>query len=318
MEPTAPSDTRTSATRTADTRSAPALAVVIPCKNGEATLGEQLAAVAVAGARWPGPWEVVVADNGSTDRSRQVAESFSGDGPGRIPRLRVVDSSGRGGPGHSRNAGAAAVSGEVERILFCDADDRVDAGWVLALGRALDTHDLVASRYETELLNPPGAGRRHPQETGLNPYDYPVYLPHAGGGGLGVRRAVHEEAGGFDESLPALEDTDYCWRIQRAGCSFAWEGNAVVHIRFRHRLRDDFLQSYRYGRYNVFLYRRYRAMAEDPMPRLSPWMGPAKGVKLLLTWPKLLLPTARAGWIAQLGWRLGRLDGCLRYRVWAP
>lgn len=288
--------------------SLPSLSVVVPCYNAEDTLAEQLGALAEAGRRWEGEWELIVADNGSTDRSREVAETFRD----AVASFRVVDAGGSAGPGHSRNAGAAAARGEV--LLFCDADDRVDPGWIEAMGRALREHDFVASRYETEKLNPDWASRRHPQETGLNPYDYPAYLPHAGGGGLGVRRRLHEEIGGFDEDLPALEDTDYCWRLQRSGVDLVYVPEAVVHIRFRHDLRSSFRQNYSYGRYNVLIYTRYRSRG---MPRLSPWAGPARWAKLLLTWPKVLLPSRRAGWIAQLGWRLGRLDGCLRYRVWA-
>lgn len=288
--------------------SLPAVSVVVPCYNAEGTLAAQLAALARAGERWVGEWEVIVADNGSTDRSRAIAESFTG----QIPRLRIVDAGGSPGPGHSRNVGAAAAEGDV--LLFCDADDRVDPGWIDAMARALVEHDFVASRYETESLNPDWATRRHPQETGLNPYDYPPYLPHAGGGGLGIRRRLHEEIGGFDEELPALEDTDYCWRLQRSGVEMAYVPDAVVHIRFRHRLGGVFRQNYSYGRYNVLIYTRYRPRG---MPRLSPWAGPVRWFKLLLTWPKVLIASQRAPWIAQLGWRLGRLDGSLRYRVWA-
>ncbi|HET9225168.1 MAG TPA: glycosyltransferase, partial [Thermoanaerobaculia bacterium] len=43
------------------------LSVVIPCLNAEATLGDQLEAL--AGQGWSGEWEVIVADNGSTDGS---------------------------------------------------------------------------------------------------------------------------------------------------------------------------------------------------------------------------------------------------------
>lgn len=288
--------------------SLPTLSVVVPCYNAEDTLGEQLRALALAGNRWAGEWEVIVSDNGSTDRSREVAESFHGE----LPRLRIVDAGGSPGPGHSRNVGAAAAGGEA--LLFCDADDRVDPGWIDAMGRALVEHEFVASRYETEELNPGWAARRHPQETGLNPYDYPPYLPHAGGGGLGVRRRLHEEIGGFNEDLPALEDTDYCWRLQHAGVEMVYVPEAVVHIRFRRGLRGIFRQNYLYGRYNVLIYKRYRPLG---MPRLSPWAGPLRWAKLLVTWPKIFLSSTRAGWIAQLGWRLGRLDGCVRYRVWA-
>lgn len=282
------------------------LSVVVPCFNAAATLGRQLDALAAQ--EWPGEWEVIVADNGSTDGSREVVEAHRR----RFPRLRRVDAADGGGPGHARNAGAAAAAGDV--LLFCDADDEVAPGWVAALGQAVTRHRFAASRYEIAKLNPPwiAASRSHPQETGLNPYDYPPFLPHAGGGGLGVERRLHEAVGGFDPALPALEDTDYCWRLQLAGTPLVYVPEAVVHIRYRPDLAGNFRQLYRYGVYNVALYRRYRSRG---MPRLGPLPGLLRWGKLLLSAPRLATRAGRAAWLSQLGWRLGRLSGCLRYRV---
>jgi cellulose synthase/poly-beta-1,6-N-acetylglucosamine synthase-like glycosyltransferase len=285
------------------------ISVIIPCRDDSGTLGEQLEAV--ARQSWPGPWEVIVADNGSTDGSRDLAEAFRS----RLGRLRVIDASARRGPAHARNRGAEEAAGEA--LLFTDADDRVGDGWLAAMGAALRGHPFVAARYDAEALNPPAVvrSRTNPQRESLIPYDYPPFLPHAGGSSLGVRRKVHEAVGGFDESLPALEDTDYCWRIQLRGTELVFVPEAVVHIRYRERPGGLFHQSCRFGTYNVLMYRRYRPRG---MPRL-PWhAGIARWVKLLLTTPKLLVPRTRAAWLGQLGWRLGRLRGCLRYRVLAP
>ncbi|HEX6199269.1 MAG TPA: glycosyltransferase family 2 protein [Thermoanaerobaculia bacterium] len=282
------------------------LSVVIPCFDAADTLGEQLEAL--AGQRWDGPWEVLVADNGSTDGSAAVAERFRD----RLPGLRVVDASGRRGPGHARNRGAAEAAGDA--LLFTDADDRVGEGWLAAMGRALAEHDFVAARYDATLLNPQAVvrSRANPQERGLIPYDYPPFLPHAGGSSLGVKRRLHEAVGGFDEGLPALEDTDYCWRIQLAGTPLVAAPEAMVHIRYEAEARGLFRQSFRFGVYNVLLYARYRGRG---MPRLPFAAGLARWAKLLLTAPRVLLPSARAAWLGQLGWRLGRLWGCLRFRV---
>ena len=282
------------------------LSVVIPCFDAAETLGEQLEAL--AGQRWDGPWEVLVADNGSTDGSVAVAEGFRD----RLPGLRVVDASGRRGPGHARNRGAAEAAGDA--LLFTDADDRVGEGWLAAMGRALAEHDFVAARYDATRLNPEpvARSRTNPQEHGLIPYDYPPFLPHAGGSSLGVRRRLHEAAGGFDEDLPALEDTDYCWRLQLGGTPLVAAPEAVVHIRYEAAARGLFGQSFRFGVYNVLLYARYRGRG---MPRLPVTAGLARWAKLVLTAPRVLLPSARAAWLGQLGWRLGRLWGCLRFRV---
>jgi len=286
------------------------LSVVMPCLNAAATIGVQLEAL--AGQVWEGEWEVVVADNGSTDRSREIVESYRG----RLPRLKLVDASDRRGQAHARNAGAAAASGDA--FLFCDADDEVAPGWLAALGRALAVHEFVACRYDNQKLNPAWVQRTHlnPQREGLTAYDYPSFLPHAGGGGLGVRRAVHEAVGGFDESLPALEDTDYCWRIQLAGHGFHFAPDAVVNIRHRHDPRSIFRQGVSYGRHNVLIYSRYRSRG---MPRLGVLPGILRWGMLLLKTPLMLLTReGRSRWLWQMGWRLGRIQGCFVYGVVAP
>ena len=286
------------------------LSVVMPCLNAAATIGVQLEALAAQS--WAGEWEVVVADNGSTDGSREIVESYRG----RLPGLQLVDASDRRGQAHARNAGAAAAGGDA--FLFCDADDQVAPGWLAALGRALATYEFVACRYDNETLNPAWVRRTHlnPQKDGLTAYDYPPFLPHAGGGGLAVRRRVHEEVGGFDETLPALEDTDYCWRIQLAGQGFHFVPDAVVNIRHRHDSRSIFRQGVSYGRHNVLIYQRYK---DRGMPRLGWTPGLLRWGKLLLKTPAMLLTReGRARWLWQLGWRLGRLAGCFAYRVIAP
>lgn len=288
----------------------PSLSVVIPCLDAADTLPAQLAALAAQS--YDGEWEAIVADNGSSDGSRAVVESFRP----RCRRLSLVDASDRRGRAHARNAGAAASAADA--LLFVDADDEVAPGWLAAMGAALSRHDFVACRYDSDTLNPEWARGTHanPQRDGISRYDYPDYLPHAGGGGLGVRRPVHVAVGGFDETMPALEDTDYCWRVQRAGYPLVFVPAAVVRIRHRHDARGMFRQGWRTGRYNVLIYAKYRPLG---MPRLGVLPGVLKWGALAARSPLMLLSRAgRARWIWQLGWRLGRLHGCLLYRVAAP
>src|SRR3954466_4740554 len=101
------------------------LSVVIPCLNAASTLGVQLAAL--THQSWPGGWEVIVADNGSTDGSREIVEGYRDP----LPGLGVGDAGGRRGQAHARNLGATAATGDA--LLFCDADDEVAPGWMEAL-----------------------------------------------------------------------------------------------------------------------------------------------------------------------------------------
>ena len=64
--------------------------MVVPVYNGARTLGPLLSAL--AGQRSPVPWEVVIADNGSTDGTLEVVEDYRA----RLPALTVVHVTERG------------------------------------------------------------------------------------------------------------------------------------------------------------------------------------------------------------------------------
>jgi glycosyltransferase involved in cell wall biosynthesis len=86
------------------------VSVVIPVRNGAGYLCEAIQSVLAQGH--PGI-EVIVADNGSTDGSRAVAESFGAP-------VRLIEEP-RRGAAHARNAGARLARGEY--LAFLDADD---------------------------------------------------------------------------------------------------------------------------------------------------------------------------------------------------
>lgn len=284
------------------------LSVIIPCFNVANTIGIQLEALAKQ--KWPESWEVVISDNGSTDETLTIVEKYKG----HIPRLRVVDSSDYRGPAHARNVGVLAASGDL--LAFCDADDEVAPGWVAAMGEALSRYDFVAGRLETKKLNGSWVQKaRSPfQQDGLQPYVYPLYLPHAAGCNLGIKLSLYDTIGKFDETLLSLHDTDYCWRAQLAGTELHFTPNAIIHYRFRNTLGGVYRQARRYGEYNVLLYKRYRPSG---MPKLS-WQASIKEWGYLLR--SLLRIRGRqrlARWVWKLGWRIGRLQGSIKYRVLA-
>src|SRR4051812_33344836 len=111
------------------------VSVVVPVRNGADTLSGQLRGL--AGQTYAGEWEVVVADNGSTDSTRAIAELWRPE----LPHLRVVDAGASGGPAAARNRGAAAAEGEF--LAFCDADDIVTPDWLASLVEAGLDHDIV-------------------------------------------------------------------------------------------------------------------------------------------------------------------------------
>ena len=281
------------------------LSVVIPCYNGAGTIAVQLAAL--ANQHCSEQWEVIVADNGSTDKSVSIVEQYRD----KLPNLRIADASARQGQPYALNVGANAAIGDA--LAFCDADDEVGIGWVAAMSAALSKYDFVACRFDTEKLNPAWIQRGNPQANGIQKIWYPPFLPHAGGGSLGVKRSLHEAIGGFDESLPILHDTDYCWRLQLAGSELHFVPDAVLHVRHRSSLRGIYYQSRGYAEYNILLSKRYRSTGQGIS---NPWK------RYILDWIKSLrmIPKARhRERRAQLAWQfgrqIGRIRGVVKHRV---
>ena len=122
------------------------LSVVVPAFNAAETIDDQLDAL--ASQDWQGPLEIVVSDNGSTDKTVAVAKTYSK----RFSRLTVIDSSDKRGAAHARNAGASVATGDY--LLFCDDDDKVGDGWLNAMAAALERHPFVAARLDHHQLNP--------------------------------------------------------------------------------------------------------------------------------------------------------------------
>lgn len=282
------------------------LSVIIPCYNAAETIATQLKAL--ANQRWAEPWEVIVSDNGSTDESLAIVERNRA----RLPDLKIVNASARRGAAYAKNIGARAATGDA--LVFCDADDEVAPGWVAAIGKALSIDDFVASRFDTKKLNMSLIQKYigNPQQNGFQALWYPPYLPHSGGCGLGVRRSLHETVGGFDESLLALEDTDYCIRIQLTGAKLHFVPDAVVHIRYRAKLSGIYRQSRLWAKYNLLMYKKYRFGMRMPQP----WLGYLKDwMHLLRSLPQICYGIGRANWAWRFGRQIGRLQGIIKYRV---
>lgn len=285
------------------------VSVVMPCFNAEAWLRTQLESL--VRQEMSHSWEIVVADNGSTDSSLEILEAFRD----RLPSLNVIDASASRGIGFARNRGVEVARGR--SVIFVDQDDELDPGCLETMACALEEHEVVVPQLDLEKLNPEWLHKARPnaQADSLATYDYPAYLPYATGACLGIRRQLHLNIGGFGDSLEMLEDTDYCWRLQLAGHELVFVREALFHYRLRDRLPEIFRQATEYGQRNVWAYKRYQSRG---MPKLPPLAGVWKWVSCLLHMPMVVTRSGRAKWVWSLGWRVGRIKGCWRHKVWAP
>ncbi len=221
--------------------SAPDVSVVIPALNAAHTLGVQLDALAaqVTGRSF----EVLVADNGSTDGTRDLVEGYRD----RLPGVRWIDASARTGSNVARNTGIAAARSDL--VLLCDADDEVDPHWLEAMAVALETADGVGGRLDRVKLNDAyieNWGTPHGHNGVVAQLGF---LPRPIGANAGLRKTVWERLGGFDETyVRGGTETEFFWRLQLEGFSLVEVPDALVHYRMRSSFKAGVRQMYIWGR----------------------------------------------------------------------
>ena len=194
--------------------SAAGIAVIVPVRDGATYLG---AALASALSQEPGPVEVVVVDDGSSDGSGELAARLAGVRVVSVPRL---------GPGAARNAGVRESRAPL--LAFLDADDLFPPGRLERMARALGVppdFDGVLGRIRT-FLTPD----REPELRGR--YACPPE-PLAGRhpGALLVTRAAFLRTAGFDETLRIGEGVDWFHRAEAAGVRFSRVDDVVLERR---------------------------------------------------------------------------------------
>ena len=283
----------------------PRVSVIIPAFDAESTIRDQLLALR---AQTTTTFEVVVADNGSTDSTAEVVGSLASE----LPALRLVDASQRRGVSHARNVGAAHARGDL--LLICDADDVVAPQWVEAMVRGLEQHDVVGGVCEVTSLNDPQVvdWRGVPATDEL-----PIaagFLPYAIGATTGVRRSAFERLGGWDPRFASGgDDIDFSWRAQLAGLSLGFAPEAVVAYRYRGDLGSLWRQFYRYGSAGALLYRRYRRHGARRRPL---WVTARSWAWVMIHLPDLARgPSRRGNLIRATATLCGRLAGSIRNRV---
>jgi glycosyltransferase involved in cell wall biosynthesis len=154
-----------------------AVSVIVPMRNAERHIWETLESLA---SQSLADFEVIVVDDGSTDRSPQIVEEFGR----RDKRFSLVSGPAVGSAGAARNAGLALARGEF--IAFLDADDLFAPSMLEKLySQAVqDNADVVLTGFRSfedqsgEQAPQPWALRVKylPPQTPFSPRDIPDYI----------------------------------------------------------------------------------------------------------------------------------------------
>lgn len=227
----------------------PRVSVVVCSHNGSRTIGECCAGL--QRLLYPN-YEVIVVNDGSTDRTAAICSAFG---------CKVITTPNRG-LSHARNTGLEAATGEI--VAYIDDDAYPDPHWL--------------SYLVSTFLHP--SGRRFAGVGGPNippPHDGLVAdcVAHSPGGPVHVlltdRKAEHipgcnmafrapalRAIGGFDPQFCAAgDDVDVCWKLQKEGWSLGFSPAAVVWHHRRNSVLTYWKQQHGYGRAEAKLERKW-------------------------------------------------------------
>ena len=182
------------------------------------------------------PFEVVVADDGSSDDTWEVLRRSAAQTSLPLRAVRLRDNAGAAA---GRNAGVAHARAPV--VAFTDDDCLPTPGWLAALVEAFEPHDggrtvdVVQGRTEPEPVEPPGTWARSLWVTGPTPWMETCNIAY--------RRSAFDAAGGFapDDALLGRagrgqgfgEDTLLGHQVLAQGGRRVFAPAAVVHHRWR-------------------------------------------------------------------------------------
>jgi glycosyltransferase involved in cell wall biosynthesis len=194
------------------------VSVVLAVRDGERYLAEALESILGQG---PPPGEIVVVDDGSTDSTPAVLESF-GDA------IRVI-SQAPAGQAAATNRGIHECTGEL--VAFLDADDVWTADSLkvrLQRLHASDRPDAVFGSME-QFVSPeiPNADRRF-YRFDPEPRAVPLFA------GLLVHRSAFDRVGNLEAGLQTGANVDWISRARVAGVQLV----AIPDVVFRRRLHD--------------------------------------------------------------------------------
>ena len=287
------------------------VSVVLAVRNGMPEITEQLEALAAQ--ELDVPWELVVADNGSSDATVAEVARFEG----RVPRLVVVDASARPGQQFARRCGVTVAAGEL--VACCDHDDVVAPGWLQALVDASSDFDAVGGALELTTLNDAQLinARQDLREWEVRLPKFSTAVPYPGGANWAIWRRIYVEIDEPDRDLPPSvggEDVETGCRLRRAGRSLGFAPRARVAYRLRASTRETFQQLRAYGRGASVIAARYPDLVgvEPSLVRTS-WLCLALAARAA----KARLEGDDLHWSRRdVAYELGRLEGSLRIRFW--
>lgn len=235
---------------------------VLICTRNRATELERAIASLLSPPNLGQPdWELLVVDNGSSDATPGVCQSFTNRFPEKF-RYMVET---RPGKSNALNTGLAALKGEI--IALTDDDVLCDPGFVAGIREVFSTTDADAAQgrvlLDLEIPTPNWFEKNCAALVSERNYGDKIleWKDNLSGCNMILRRAAIERAGGFSPQIGAgaagfMEDSEFSMRVRRNGCKLVYAPQILV----RHQIQRASLtkanfrdRNFRWGRSAAFL-----------------------------------------------------------------
>jgi glycosyltransferase involved in cell wall biosynthesis len=222
------------------------ISVIIPALNEERMIGrclESLTKLDLARERF----EVILVDNGSRDKTLEIAESFNDRMNVKILQVKGVRISAL------RNTGARAALGDI--VAFLDADCLAPSDWL----------DRILTLAPADGAGVLGAHYLLPADSTWIGRTWHVYqeapkageVSHIPAGDLIMRKEDFLRLGGFDETIQTNEDYELCERARAAGMKVrAFPEIGVVHLGTAQSLKVFFRKQAWHGTHVIKVFLR--------------------------------------------------------------
>ncbi len=194
----------------------PLISCIVPVFNGARYLAEALESILNQTCR---PLEIIVVDDGSTDQSAAVIRRY-----GNRVRSFFQDNA---GPAKARNRGLSECGGDF--VAFLDADDLWHPEKLerqAARFRARPDLDVCLTHVQNFWIP-----ELEKEKVRLQNHRFAQPLPGYTMQALLARRSVFDRVGWFDDSLRAVDDTDWFLRAFEVGVILEMLPDVLVHRR---------------------------------------------------------------------------------------
>jgi glycosyltransferase involved in cell wall biosynthesis len=244
----------------------PSISVVIPVYNDQQNIDRCLRSV--ENQDYPKERiEIIVVDDGSTDRSAEIARERN------VKVLRQRHS----GQGVARNKGVDEAHADI--VAFIDSDDVASSSWLKEAVPFLNDGEIAAVGCSQDLLN---KDNNFVKIAWLERYYRHSYSPertnHLGGSGCIYKKSIFEEIGGFDPRTSPSEDMDLSIRVASMGYILFLIKKPLISVEYRTNLSKYMLSQVSKIAHMVMIYFKRKGTVDRIATSYTGYADQAQGL----------------------------------------